>query len=88
MQAKPYRITYKKSVEKDLRKLPADHLRAIVQKITLLAAGPRPVGTVKLRGSSNLFRMRHGDYRVVYQIADEELIVLVIKVGHRREVYR
>ena len=83
-----YTLWYKKSVEKDLRKLPKSQLQAIVRKIQALATDPRPVSSIKLQGSENLFRMRHADYRIIYQINDSEVTVLVIKVGHRREVYK
>lgn len=83
-----YVILYKKSVDKDLRRLSKVHREAIVRKIQALAADPRPAGVVKLRGSDDLFRMRHAVYRVVYRLNDNELTVLVIKVGHRGEVYR
>lgn len=83
-----YTIEYKKSVEKELRNLPPTQLKGIVAKIRTLAVNPRPEGSVKLRGSSDLFRIRHADYRIIYQVQDKKLILLVIKVGHRREVYR
>jgi len=83
-----YSIEYKKSVEKELRKLSSTQLKGIVVKIRALATNPRPEGSVKLRGSSDLFRIRHTDYRVIYQIQNEKLIILVVKVGHRPEVYR
>jgi mRNA interferase RelE/StbE len=83
-----YTIEYKKSVEKELRKLPATQLKGVVAKICALANDPHPAGSVKLRGSSDLFRIRHADYRIIYQVQDKKLILLVIKVGHRREVYR
>ncbi|HWZ65321.1 MAG TPA: type II toxin-antitoxin system RelE/ParE family toxin [Patescibacteria group bacterium] len=88
MIIKEYKIQYKKSVEKDLRKLPAIQLKPIVTKISILSTNPRPNGSVKLRGTSDLFRIRHSDYRIIYQIRDEKLIILVIKVGHRREIYK
>lgn len=84
----PYTIEYKTSVEKELRKLPQAQLKGIVAKIHALAINPHPEGSVKLRGSSDLFRIRHADYRVIYQVQDKKLMLLVIKVGHRREVYR
>jgi mRNA interferase RelE/StbE len=86
--AQTYEIKYKKSVEKELRKLPHAPRQAVVRKILALAGNPRPAGSVKLRGSLDLYRVRHADYRVVYQVNDGRLIVLVIKIGHRREVYR
>lgn len=53
-----------------------------------LAENPRPPGCVKLQGGDELFRVRVGDYRIVYQIQDAVLVVLVVQVGHRREIYR
>lgn len=83
-----YKILYKKSVEKDLRKLATSQRNIIITKIQALAADPHPSGVTKLRGSSDLFRIRHTDYRIIYQVNDSQLIVMVVKVGHRREVYR
>lgn len=83
-----YNIEYKKSVEKDLRKLSAFQLKGIVAKIQALAIDPHPSGSVKLRGSADLFRIRYTDYRIVYKVVDDRLVVLIVKVGHRREVYR
>ena len=83
-----YNILYKKSVEKELRKLPKSTLTAIVSKIQKLAENPKPNGSVKLRGATNLYRIRHSDYRIIYRINDGELVIIVIKVAHRRDVYR
>jgi mRNA interferase RelE/StbE len=83
-----YVVLYRKSVDKDLRKLPKTHRKAVVQKIQTLADDPRPAGVVKLRGSDDLYRMRHTEYRIIYRLSDGELTVLVIKAGHRREIYR
>lgn len=88
MADQPYKVEYKKSVEKELRKLPTTQLNHIVSKIQALAANPRPEGSVKLCGSIDLYRIRHAEYRVIYQILDGTLVVLVVKVGRRREVYR
>ena len=83
-----YLVEYKKSVEKELRKLPSVQLKNMVAKISALTTNPHPEGSVKLRGASDIFRIRHADYRVIYQIQEKKLVVLIIKVGHRREVYR
>jgi mRNA interferase RelE/StbE len=83
-----FSIEYKKSVEKELRKLPSAQLKSIITKIRALSTNPHPEGSVKLRGSSDLFRFRHADYRVIYQVYAEKLMLLVIKAGHRRDVYR
>ena len=88
MLSDEYNIQYKRSVEKDLRKLPPPQLKGIVAKIRALSVDPHPNGSVKLRGSSDLFRARHTDYRIIYQVHDDKLVILVIKVGHRREIYR
>ncbi len=83
-----YKLNYKKSVVKELKKLPHDIRVAIVSKIMALAGNPQPNGSVKLRGSSDLYRIRHADYRIIYSIKSGELIILIIKVAHRKEVYR
>ena len=83
-----YEILYKKSVDKDLRKLPANIRRQIVNKIQALSTSPHPHGSTKLRGSNDLYRIRYADYRIIYQIKDSQLTILVIKVGHRKEIYR
>ena len=83
-----YILVYRQSVEKDLRKLSKTLRIAIIRKIQALAVEPQPSGSVKLRASKDLYRIRHTDYRIVYQLDKGELIVLVVKVGHRREIYR
>ena len=88
MAAQIYEIVYKKSVGKDLRKLPQAARTVIVKKILALAANPFPAASTKLRGTTSLYRLRHATYRIVYQVKDSELIVVVIKVGHRSKVYR
>ncbi len=88
MAVDTYKIQYKESVEKNLRRLPPTQPKVIVVKIQTLAIDPHPAGSVKLRSSPDLFRTRHSDYRIIYQVFDGNLIVLVVKIGHRREVYR
>lgn len=83
-----YKILYKKSVDKDLRKLSSPIRVQIVKKIQLLAVNPMPKGITKLRGSTDLYRLRHSDYRIIYRINGKELIILIIKVGHRKDVYK
>jgi mRNA interferase RelE/StbE len=83
-----YQLLYKRSVEKDLRKLPDRVRKVIVQRIVELAANPRPAGVTKLRGAKDLFRVRFTEYRIIYQVKDKEITVLIIKVGHRKDVYR
>jgi len=83
-----YNLLYKKSVEKELRNLSHKTRVAVVRKIQALANDPRPNGHVKLRVSTNLYRIRYTDYRIIYSVDSGELIILVIKVAHRKEVYR
>jgi mRNA interferase RelE/StbE len=82
-----YRITFKKSVAKDLKSLPKSDVIKIIAKIDTLAEDPRIVGAIKLSGNE-LYRIRQGLYRIVYEIKDQALTVLVIKVGHRSDVYK
>lgn len=83
-----FRLEYKASVKKELRKLAKPDRIAIVRKIELLSEDPRPSGSAKLKGSQNLFRIRHGDYRVIYQIQQGVLVIIIIRIGHRREIYK
>ena len=83
-----YRIVYRHSVEKDLRKIPRASLEGVIKRIQGLADDPYGAGTIKLRGGAgSLYRIRHGDYRIIYEVNDAEVVVLVVKVGHRRDVY-
>jgi len=83
-----YRISYVASAAKALRKLDRQTARRILQAIEKLADDPRPPGCITLQGGDGELRIRVGEYRVVYDIEDDELIVLVLRVGHRREIYR
>ncbi|MBC7707838.1 type II toxin-antitoxin system RelE/ParE family toxin [Polaromonas sp.] len=82
-----YRLEYKKSVAKDLRVIPKQQLRKIVRRIQTLANEPRGSGILKLQGEDQLYRVRQGDYRIIYNINDDVVTVLIIKVGHRKDVY-
>ena len=82
-----YRLTFKKSVTKDFRAIPKDDVSRILVRIKALVDEPRPMGSEKLSGQDR-YRVRQGVYRIVYEIQDEELVIIVVKVGHRREVYR
>ena len=83
-----YRIDFKDSARRELAALPFATRKRIDARILSLAENPRPVGVKKLTADEDLYRLRVGDYRVIYQIQDEVLLVLGVKVGHRREVYR
>jgi mRNA interferase RelE/StbE len=82
-----YRLIFRASVAKDLRGLPKADVTRILARIEQLAQDPRGAGCQKLSGQER-YRVRQGDYRIVYEIRDDVLIVTVVKVGHRREVYR
>ena len=68
--------------------LPGDLRVRLVRKLLALEANPRPAGVEKLSGMDGIYRVRVGDWRIVYAIRDRELVVIVIRIGHRREVYR
>jgi len=82
-----YNLFFKDSVRKDLDSIPKNDLRRIIERIESLAANPRPLGCEKLSGQEK-YRLRQGNYRIIYSIQDTQLTVWVVKVGHRREVYR
>jgi len=81
-----YKITFKKSVAKDLRVIPNSDVKKILQKIDSLAINPKAEGCIKLSGQQK-YRVRQGLYRVVYEIVDDKLIVYVVKIAHRSNVY-
>jgi len=81
-----YEIVLKTSVAKDLRRIPNADVRRILDRIKALAENPRPPGCVKLSAQER-YRVRQGDYRIVYEIRDAELIVQIVKIAHRKEVY-
>ena len=83
-----YRLEWRRSTRKDLRRIaPADVAR-IIRAVEALANDPFPSGSVKLSGSERSYRIRVGDYRVLYEVQGDHLVIEVIKVGHRRDVYR
>ena len=82
-----YKITIKKSAAKELEGIPKKDLRKIVKHIQSLAQNPRPYGSQKLSAHAR-FRIRQGDYRIVYSVSDKDSLIDIVKVGHRREIYR
>lgn len=82
-----YKLVIKKSVAKDLRPIPNRDVERILARIHLLIDDPRPRGAEKLSGEEK-YRLRQGRYRIIYTINDAEVCVVVVKAGHRREVYR
>ena len=83
-----YRVLFKPSADKALRKLPVSVQKRIVAAVDGLEDNPRPPDAVKLTGERDLWRIRVGDYRVIYSIDDKRLIVLVVRIAHRKDVYR
>lgn len=83
-----YEIRYAQSALKSLRKLDRGIARRILSAIDALALDPRPHGCKHLTGGSGEMRIRSGDYRVIYDVNDGEVVILVLAIGHRREVYR
>lgn len=83
-----YRIEITPAAERDLKSLPKDVLKRVDAKILALADNPRPPGSKLLRGEERFCRVRVGDYRIIYQIEDDRSVILVVKIRHRREVYR
>ncbi len=83
-----YAIEFVPSAKRELKKLPREVQLKLNQRIDSLSIEPRPRGSKKLKGATELSRIRVGDYRVVYEVRDKLLVVLVVRVAHRREVYR
>ena len=83
----PYKIRIKRSAENELRRLPKADLARIIRRIERLAEDPRSHGCEKLFGG-DCYRVRQGDYRILYAINDDERTIEVYKIGHRPEVYR
>jgi len=83
-----YEIEWRRSTKRDLRRISHEQTLKIVSAVEALRENPRPYGSVKLTGSDCAYRIRIGDYRVIYEVYDHKVIIEVVKVGHRREVYR
>lgn len=82
-----YKLFFKKSVQKDFDSIPKKDLKRILSRIESLSENPRPHGCEKLTGQER-YRLRQGRYRIVYSIQDDELTVWVVKVAHRKHIYR
>lgn len=83
-----YRIAISSAAARQLRKLDAQARRRIQAAIDLLSENPRPAGAKKLVGGGGEWRVRTGNYRIIYELNDDALLVLVLTVGHRRQIYR
>ena len=82
-----YKLIFKKSVAKDLRTIPSSDIKKILKRIELLSDNPLPVNAEKLSGQQR-YRIRQGNYRILYEIDDMIVSITIVKVGHRRDVYR
>lgn len=85
---KRYRVCLTRAAEKELDSLPTKIADRILDVIRQLATDPRPKGSKKLAGSANAHRIRISDYRVIYEVHDKEVLVMVIRVSHRKDAYR
>ena len=82
-----YRIEWRNSTRKDLKRISRKEVSRIIKAVEALSEEPRPAGSKKLFGSESTYRIRVGSYRVVYEIDDEFVLIEVVKVGHRKNVY-
>jgi len=82
-----YSLVFKKSVAKDLRNIPKKDIKRILKCVELLCSDPRAEGCTKLSGQER-YRVRQGTYRIIYEIQESELIIMVVKVAHRSVVYK
>ncbi|MBW1778835.1 MAG: type II toxin-antitoxin system RelE/ParE family toxin [Deltaproteobacteria bacterium] len=82
-----YRALFRKSVEKDFSSIPKRDVKKNLNRIKTLEENPRPPGSEKLTGQER-YRLRHGRYRIVYSIQDDEFTIWVVKIGHRKVIYR
>jgi len=86
-----YNVTLSNNAKKDFKNLvriPEKDYKQLQSKIYSLSENPRPIGSIKLKGVFNTYRIRSGDYRIIYEIIDDELKVLVITIGDRKNVYK
>jgi mRNA interferase RelE/StbE len=83
-----YKIEVSATAERQLKKIRREDTIGILRSISLLADEPRPSGCRKLSGYDDIYRIRIGNYRVIYEIDGKRIIIVILKIGHRREVYR
>jgi len=83
-----YTIKFRPAVEKDIRHLPQKELIRIKRKIESLAENLPDRATTKMKGNNNFHKVRIGDYRIVYEIHDDVLLILIVKIGHRKDIYK
>ena len=83
-----YQVEITPAAKRQIKKLIEPVRLAIVERLEQLAINPRPPGSVKMQGAESLYRIRVGDYRIIYEVQDRTLLIAVVKVGHRGDVYR
>ena len=83
-----YRIEFARKALREFQNLPAQVKKRLKPKIDALGQNPRPRGVKKIEGKENLYRIRVGDYRVIYEVQDKVLLVLVVKLGDRKDIYK
>lgn len=83
-----YQVEITPAAKRQIKKLVKQTQELIIQRLEQLAENPRPPGVLKMEGEENLYRVRIGDYRIIYEIQDRVLLIVVVKVGHRGDVYR
>ena len=83
-----YEVLIARRASKAIAALPRRDQQRVRAAIDLLAETPRPPGCVAMKGEESTYRVRVGDFRILYEVRDSELVILVVRVGHRREVYR
>jgi len=84
----PYKIEWKSSAKKDLKRLPKQAIETILTAVDHLPDNSYPVGSKKIMGTEHTYRLRIGNYRIVYSIENNRLIIEIIRIGHRKDVYR
>jgi mRNA interferase RelE/StbE len=82
-----YEVRWRRSAVKELRQLPKDSIERILKAVEALAGNPLPPGVRKLVGAEHTYRIREGSYRIIYSVSASELVVEVVRVGHRKDVY-
>ncbi len=83
-----YKIEISSTAEKSLKKIPKKDILKIVEAIQVLSINPYPDGCRKLAGEESAYRIRQGDYRIIYEVEGKKLLILVLKIGHRRDIYK
>lgn len=83
-----YNLEISSSAEKALKKIPKKDLIKIIETIQILAINPFPEGCRKLSGEEGTYRIRQGNYRIIYEVEGKNLLILILKIGHRKDIYR